>query len=134
MCLIHPMATMIDNIHLQGVLLPASQRSGGQAGGRPAGPRPAAPPQGLAVGEGRSKYPASTYRAPSTNLVVMKRKFMDKTLTFCTPIPTVLRIHLFKENQASSEKYCGSISPSCINRINQLQKVTLVTGSCSFTA
>jgi hypothetical protein len=66
---------------------------------------------------------------------VMKRDFMNKSWIFCTPILAVLRIHLSTwKNHASSEKKtnCGSASPSCTDRRNQLQKYILATGWCCF--
>jgi hypothetical protein len=48
----------------------------------------------VVVSEGRSNYPACTYRTPNTNLLFMKRKFMNKSWIIFTPILIVLRIHL----------------------------------------
>lgn len=81
-------------------------------------------------------YLAWTHRRPNSTFFDMKRTFVKKSWTFCTPIPAVLGIHLSTSRKPCliRKTQCRSTSLSCTDWRKQLQKYILAAGPCCFKA
>jgi hypothetical protein len=66
--------------------------------------------------KGRSSYSACTYHTPNTNILVMKRKFVNKSWIFCIPVVIFMTNHFFTHGKwgliRKSTKF-GLTFPSC---------------------